>query len=463
MGDILTSEELLSELQHLYEEDSTNNFMPESLLLAIKNQISNAKHTEDAANKLYKFAKSKREMKKLQIVEVEVPAGILQDGYSATLEDIRVLSRGPDDHIYSKNPDIRKWIPRGTTIMHLKGDVEWFDVVIYANKKFIGGIGDEDECQPEDGEEWRDYCLEDPDTANSVICMEKLNGEAAHFSGRYIDNNFYLITGSKNVHMLIRDCTDIDRYHGSRYGVAQVVAKTVCNTLKNLDDDKRHLLFNFLHHTKCTAFCEILQPENQHIVNLSELREPKISLIAFTSIATTDKETSLTALPPHHGLELSGHLGLSFTGYKIINPQEVLVRRKEIREKTDIEGEVLYFLNTNNDTIGLAKVKSTWYIILRALREKTVFSFTVAKKKSDWKLKDYIHLTHKRFLEIQKWLKFSDAYLQSWKKLSGSFLHWVDDKDRHNSLERSCIRPQFPKLWEQFLEEMDETDKIELK
>lgn len=69
--------------------------------------------------------------------------------------------------------------------MKLNGSVSWFDVVLYANKKFTGGVGDEDDRQPESSDLWKEYFLQDPDTADQVICMTKLNGEAAHFSGRY--------------------------------------------------------------------------------------------------------------------------------------------------------------------------------------------------------------------------------------------------------------------------------------
>ena len=41
------------------------------------------------------------------------------------------------------------------------------------------------------------------DLATEVICTEKANGEAAHISARYIGNRFYVIVGSKNVHLML--------------------------------------------------------------------------------------------------------------------------------------------------------------------------------------------------------------------------------------------------------------------
>lgn len=89
---------------------------------------------------------------------------------------------------------------------------------------------------------------------------------------------------------------------------------------------------------------------------------------------------------------------------------------------THNEGEVWYLLNDQKNTIGLIKVKTAWYTVLRALREKAVYCFTTAKKKSGWSLQDRIKSTHKRFREIQNWLKFSDDYLQQWKVGSFSFV-----------------------------------------
>lgn len=39
---------------------------------------------------------------------------------------------------------------------------------------------------------------------------------------RYINGEFYIVTGSKNVHMLIRNKDDIKKYEGDRYRVASV-------------------------------------------------------------------------------------------------------------------------------------------------------------------------------------------------------------------------------------------------
>lgn len=73
---------------------------------------------------------------------------------------------------------------RGLNFMRLTGKEDEFDFAIYANKKFTGGVGDEDDYHSETNDAWKDFCLDSPAKATEVICMNKLNGEAGHFSVR---------------------------------------------------------------------------------------------------------------------------------------------------------------------------------------------------------------------------------------------------------------------------------------
>ncbi|XP_045128705.1 uncharacterized protein LOC123514706 [Portunus trituberculatus] len=416
------------------------------------------------AEELLSFANSKKSEKLLSVISAAVPSSILPPGCCADLFDIRAGRSGPDDRIYNKHADIRMMIPRGATILEWRSKKSsWSSVVIYGHKKFTGGIGDEDNEQPENNEKWREYFIAEPSEATSVVCMDKLNGEAAHISCRYIDDQFYLIVGSKNVHMLIRGSCDIDQYEGSRYVYAKAIAATVCDTLASLDARKRHLLLSFLHHTRCTLVGEILQEKSQHIVNLSHLTKPQVVIIAMTPTYTGCQEKSLLAVPPHHLLDFCCALGLRTVTYTVIPVTQAMDQKALVRRKIDSEGEVFYYLDKNDDTIGLVKVKTVWYVILRALREKAVYSFTTGKKKSHWDISDCVRSTHKRFTEIQKWLKFSDEYLHSWQNLARNFLHWLNEEVKARKEEPGKIRPAFPMIWNKFLRTTKQLDQIELK
>src|ERR1700755_2019524 len=78
------------------------------------------------------------------------------------------------------------------------------------------------------------------------------------------------------------------------------------------------------------------------------------------------------------------------------------------------EGLVLYYL-IKDKTIGLTKVKTIWYIIVRAIREKIKCSVSYKKKKP---LSDRINDIKTRLDEIQKWLGFCNKCLDKWKVCS---------------------------------------------
>ncbi|CAL4116103.1 unnamed protein product [Meganyctiphanes norvegica] len=419
------------------------------------------------SKKLYDFSMEKKKQKLVRIVTQIVPDGIFPKHFTAKLYDIKVGGKGPDDLIYSQNADIRKFIPRGTTLMSIDGinNGKNLDTVLYANRKFTGDIGEDDESQPESTDIWRSYCLGNPDEAEKVVAMEKLNGEAAHFSGRFIDGKFYIITGSKNVHMIISCKEDIEKYDGVRYNNAKLIARAVWKQLIQMEENSRQILFNLLHHTKCTVVCEILLPNNQHIVNLSSIKEPSLHVLAMTPTVSDNDEFSLTALPPHHWLELASALGFNVAPYQIIDRKDVDNFIQRSQNEIHKEGYVLYYLKSTNgyeNTIGMAKTKTFWYVMLRALREKSVFAFNAAKKRNGWSLEDRINSTHKRFKEIQIWLRFNNEHLTEWNKLSEEFLHWLNGEINTNSEAGENIRPHFPMIWDRFLTNTGNQLKVDI-
>lgn len=181
----------------------------------------------------------------------------------ATLYDIKVVSRGPDDIVYDRNPAIRakvinsSWkikiwfkiqtffllkIARGNCILEYKpkkGPSE-FDLVIYALRKFTGGLGDEDEID-RNNQDWKKYFLKDLDATKRVAAMKKANGEAAHMSCRFIDGKFFVIAGSKNVHLVFQNRSDIGKYVGERYMVATVIAQSIEKFLSEMDAALRNM------------------------------------------------------------------------------------------------------------------------------------------------------------------------------------------------------------------------------
>ena len=92
----------------------------------------------------------------VKVTPWNVPGGILPPGCAVTIHDVKVGGdkgqHGPDDKIYNNNPDIRDKVARGNTVLEMHDTLAkcvTHDMAIFALRKFTGGMGDEDEDQPE--------------------------------------------------------------------------------------------------------------------------------------------------------------------------------------------------------------------------------------------------------------------------------------------------------------------------
>ena len=95
-------------------------------------------------------------------------------------------------------------------------------------------------------------------------------------------NDFYIIAGSKNVHLIFRTVADIEKYTESRFLVARDVARTCFHFFSAMEARRRYALFSFFHHTKYTAVLEILLPHYQHVEDLSYLAAPELYFISWS-------------------------------------------------------------------------------------------------------------------------------------------------------------------------------------
>ncbi len=116
-----------------------------------------------------------------------------------------MFCRGPDDKLYDQKADLRAKIARGNTVLvhTAENGAREYDLVVYALRKFTGGLGDEDEMD-RNAKDWRKYFVKNVEETSYVASLKKANGEAAHFACRWIDGQFVIFAGSKNVHLAFR-------------------------------------------------------------------------------------------------------------------------------------------------------------------------------------------------------------------------------------------------------------------
>ena len=61
------------------------------------------------------------------------------------------------------------------------------------------------------------------------MCTHKANGEAAHFSVRWIRDRFVVFAGSKNVHLAARGAADVEKYREGKKGPEVALSYSVSN------------------------------------------------------------------------------------------------------------------------------------------------------------------------------------------------------------------------------------------
>jgi len=188
----------------------------------------------------------------LKVTRTDVPSAILPSSIaSATLCDVKVhpKRRGqPDDEIYLQHAEIRRYVPRGLCLLEYvdrRTSSSSTAVLVSAMHKFSGGMGDEDDTDVTDEQEWRHFFIAPLEDTATIVQTSKENGEAAHYSVFRFphDDTVYQVAGSKHVHLLVRRLDDIELYVEPRFLVARRVATAVVRALSQLPTEVRHTSF----------------------------------------------------------------------------------------------------------------------------------------------------------------------------------------------------------------------------
>ena len=133
---------------------------------------------------------------------------------------------------------------------------------------------------------------------------------------------------------MVKNKEEIDLYNDQRFDVAKTVSRSVFMQLEKLSLKNKITLLSLLHHTKITCVCEVLQPEYQHIVNISSLDEPTPYFLSFTESNSynEEEEKSLLSFCSKSSLELMKALGFNVPSYSTFKLNELDDKRKEVRK-----------------------------------------------------------------------------------------------------------------------------------
>ena len=326
---------------------------------------------------------------------------------------------GVDDTVYLISNLLRTYLPRGLHIVTATNKETNAETVVMFRgiPKFSGLTAtDEDEESSASAGAFFFGGRTIGDVKKAYV-TEKSNGENAKLSLIRIDDLLYAIAGSKTTCAIWPADRDYFEFYPLKEGErpegdypVQTICKIYSEWLRGLSPEQLQSFEDEFakHGYMATIIAELNREWEQHIVKNTSTYLSFVSFLGrdgkstnqktafsfFESIGVTESDTD----PVRHVSMYSVDIDSSVT--PIVD---------KIRSDTGSEGAVLYLFDGAGSLVGLVKVKTTWYITLRRLRE--LFRvFLTSLMSGVYKGIGHIPTRHKKNPDSKPWQtkKFSD-------------------------------------------------------
>jgi hypothetical protein len=363
--------------------------------------------------------------------------------------------RAPDDKLYLQNPDLQENLPRGIVFTR-DGATGRVDLVLFSNRKFYGRAhGDDDDT---------DICshaLRDGRFKHFIV-SDKANGESAQLS--LLRDGVTFVIGSKNRKIAVRTRADVDQYKDQCYSFAQEMAECFFDDYYARMSAATQAEFRqFLTTTRLTLNFEFESQLHQHLVPLFARR---LVLIGLTGVHLVGGRSAHPCL---------GAAVARWFGFPSVILETTLYAKEQlgavcdrIARQWELEGSVLVLLDEQMRVVDLVKVKTWWYIVLRATREK------LRQLRGRASLARQCRLIRERLDTLQRSMGIDRGVIARFKELTCAFAAWMiadqplqlreTDKDfvkrartadRADGQKRTRLelfhQDQYPLLWRAFL------------
>ena len=368
--------------------------------------------SQSSINEYFHVIKGLEEKKKIKIVTREISI----NGVIIRLSDVKVFRF---KEAFYKLQSYRRLVPRGLCFVFINDELVH---VLYGHQKF-GNYG---EYIPDE--------IEDPNIFITKYYNRKENGECAHVSFFKYNNITYLLTGSKNVHLVARfEYAEIDlqmeEYKEPRYNYAIKIAKLfVENYKQQLNNALNYIL------DTCVTFCaESCFLDSQHLI---EYKQNQFFFFGITSPASINarSECNITVIDPEKTIKLFNKFGLPTVTETLIGHTQEECKNIESKIELDenSEGCVVTTLFENGTTY-VYKHKNFHYVFWRAVREQMKHNCT-----SDGLIErlNKLYIDHPDKVELTKEaLQFNNYYYSLSDSLKFKFFeNWVTRRNTFKKL-----------------------------
>jgi hypothetical protein len=262
---------------------------------------------------------------------------------------------GLDDPVYEGDRDVWESVPRGQSAITV-------DDVVVARIHGLRKFG------------YAGAPFGTPDAVETVVLIDKMNGECAHIGAFEHDGVPYWIAGSKHVHIFWRAdhyAEDIAAYSAQRYKYALKVAALWSSWLSSAPVEQRAGLFDYLSSTGYTACAEAILAESEHIVEYTD----KDVLVFYALADETPSSAGLTATTPQHALTDLARFGLRVapaSAALLKGSAEYTAALDAVARRSNSEGVVAYGISACGAVCCMWKEKSYPYVVERVVREAVI-------------------------------------------------------------------------------------------
>ena len=371
---------------------------------------------------------------------------IYQYSVGAINDNDEITNWGCDDRTYLLHPELVYLVPRSYSIITLMEDgVETIEARIMGLPKF-GALLD-----PENGRS--DATDEDNDSlkptglsidnmkriAVSVYETDKVNGKFCLISAI----RGYLIVGSKGVHRPIPLEKIGNEYHlpESTPSYMNGLIGDIYEAFKRQYDSSRH--GNVIELLMGGRALVGEYSDGKHMTTLEDGESPYIE---FFGISTNNPSPGDLTGDIMNNIKFLEDNGFRVAKYKKVSLEQHF-RENTGRLGWNSEGRVDYYIDTDGKVVGIAKYKTTWYILIRMLRE-------IIKNCDPSRCKNRIRKT---LIARNSFLHLPLGYLSIWNDLLGQFVDWFVSKGYENNvvgIQEEAIG--MGNVWALFLKETPE-------
>jgi hypothetical protein len=269
---------------------------------------------------------------------------------------------------------------------------------------------------------------------SSFISTEKENGEAAHLAIFEINGDRLYIIGSKNVHLAIRSEDDIAFYENDRFRYARRIATTLMMTIP-----KSAGLAEIMISEALTANFELIDPDSRHYVDYNKARI-ELRFLAFTSHRLNPKKDGLTR-NQLSSLQIAEKFDLNTVQHRVYGVDEFPKMFDENLSRTNAEGIVVYCIDGDERTVGLWKMKTSWYTMHK----------TICTTLTKWN----IAAIGSKIDKIGRDLNLKPAEIDKWATFGRKFPLWLKQQQRLSDLDLSDLRPIYSMLVGRFERDLE--------